>query len=361
MSSRADLSRFLPMDSSLPLKTFVLEVHTDEPEVYLEDLAGRGNVDLSEDAFLSRVRLRENQGVLWVDRLNPRFWSFHTIMPAKDAADWLSGKVEARRDLDWMWLPSDHLRRISPGALSRKVRTVFDGERLVGPDDAAQDLKVQLTGSNAERLLEQIAKLDSYRSAVSFDSVEVLIDDPDLGVLREAVKRRGSFAASGDSFVHHAQFVRAVIDRYSYLVEAVERLALRFDLLDGGGDDDVGHEIDESGVRYSGTPIGIEFSRRILDLPRFCAGLFNSRHPFRLWGQPVIVGDIATVDAVDLHVGQRVRIDVGPSWMRIYIRAGSCGNTVARLVSNLQSRFDGALRLTHSGLRDAVTRSAPIE
>jgi hypothetical protein len=290
------------MDSSLPLKTFVLEVHADEPEVYLEDLAGRGNVDSSEDAFLSRVRMQENQGIFWVDRLNPRFWSFHTVMPAKDAAGWLNGKVETRRDLDWMWLPSEHLRRISPGALSRKVRTVFNGERLVGPDDAARDLKVQLTGRNAERLLEQIATLDSYRSAVSFDSVEVLIDDPDLGVLREAVKRHGSFAASGDSFVHHAQFVRAVVDRYSHLVEAVERLALGFDLLEGGGD--AGREIDEGDVRYSGTPIGIEFGRRILDLPNFCAELFNSRAPFRLWGQPIIVGDVATVDVVDLHVGQ---------------------------------------------------------
>jgi hypothetical protein len=227
------------MNSSLPLKTFVLEVHTDEPESYLEELAGRGNVDSTKDAFLSRVHIQGDHGILWVDRLNPRFWTFHTIMPARDAADWLNGKVETRRDLDWMWLPSDHLRRISPGAVSRKVRTVFDGERLVGSDDAAQDLKVQLTGRNAERLLEQIATLESYRSAISFDSVEVLIDDPDLGVLREAVKRHGSFAASGDSFVHHAQFVRAVIDRYSRLVEGVERLALRFEPLEAR--DDVGH------------------------------------------------------------------------------------------------------------------------
>lgn len=358
MSSRADLAKFLPMNSSPPLKTFVLEVHTAEPEPYLEDLAGRGNVDLTEDAFLSRVHLRENHGVLWVDRLNPRFWTFHTIMPAKDLAAWLNGKVETRRDLDWMWLPSDHLRRISPGAVSRKVRTAFDGERLVGPDDPAQDLKVQLTGRDAERLLEQIEILESYRSAVSFDSVEVLIDDPDLGLLREAVKRRGSFAASGDSFVHHAQFVRAVIDRYSLLVEGVEQLALKFEALEADGAS--ARETGEGGARYSGTPIGIRFSRRIADLPRFCAELFSSRTPFRLWGQPVIVGDTATVDAVDLHVGQRVRIDVGSDWMRMYILAGACGNTVVRLVSNLQSRFDGALRLTHAGLQEAVTRRNPI-
>jgi hypothetical protein len=359
MSSRADLARFLPMNSSLPLKTFVLEVHTTEPESYLEDLAGRGNVDSSDDAFLSKVYIRESHGVLWVDRLNPRFWTFHTVMPAKDAAGWLNDKVETRRDLDWMWLPSDHLRRLSPGALSRKVRTVFDGERLVGPDDAAQDLKVQLTGRDAERLLDKIATLDSYRSAVSFDSVEVLIDDPDLGVLREAVKRHGSFAASGDSFVHHAQFVGAVVDRYSHLVESVERLALKFEPLESAGKSTRG--VDEGGARYSGTPIGIKFSRHILDLPRFCAELFNSRAPFRLWGQPTIIDDIATVDAVDLHVGQRVRIDVGSDWIRIYILAGSCGNTVARLISNLQSRFDSALRLTHAGLQGAVTRRSLID
>lgn len=29
--------------------------------------------------------------------------------------------------------------------------------------------------------------------------------------------------------------------------------------------------------------------------------------------------------------------------MRVYPHVGSCGNTVARLISNLQTRFDGAL------------------
>jgi len=342
------------MDSSVPLKTFVLEVHTDEPESYLEDLAGRHNVELTADVFLSRVAVPGDHGAFWVDRLNPRFWMFHTVMPALAAGAWLNERVETRRDLDWIWLPSDHLRRISPDALSRKVRTIFVGERFVGPDDAAQDLKVQLTGRHAERLLDQIAALDSYRSAVSFDSIEILVDDPDLGMLREAVKRHGSFAVSGDSFVHHAQFVRAVVDRYARFVEEVERLALRFEPLGSGRSQAVRGD-DEGGASYSGVPIGICFSRRISDLRHFCAELFNSRTPFRLWGQVIMVGGMATVDAVDLHVGQRLRIEVGTDWMRVYIRAGSCGNTVARLVSNLQSRFDSALVLTHEGLADVVT------
>jgi hypothetical protein len=65
---------------------------------------------------------------------------------------------------------------------------------------------------------------------------------------------------------------------------------------------------------------------------------------------PLVVESLALggrVGAVDLHVGQRIGIELGHDWMRVYLHAGSCGNTVARLISNLQTRFDGALTLTH--------------
>jgi hypothetical protein len=76
--------------------------------------------------------------------------------------------------------------------------------------------------------------------------------------------------------------------------------------------------------------------------------------PQRLWGQPAVAEGEALVEAVDLHVGQRIGIELGHDWMRVYLHAGSCGNTVARLISNLQTRFDGALALTHPSLRDAA-------
>jgi hypothetical protein len=354
MTTRADLARHLPLDAAVPTKTFVLEVHTPDPDRYLEDLAGPGNVEPTEDAYLSRIPGPADGDLFWVDRLDPRFWIFHTVMPSTHAGQWLHERVESRRDTDWMWLPSDHLRYISRDAVSHKVRTEFDGTRLVGVDEAAEGLKVQLTGTHADRLFDRIAQIPEYGSAVSFDSVEVAVDDPDLGILREAVKCRGSFAASGESFVHHAQFVRAVVDRYARPVEGIESFALRFDPchpLDSQG------QLDEpaGGATYEGAPIGIKFSRQIPDLTRFCAELFSSRAPFRLWGRPVLVDNNATVEAVDLHVGQRLRIDVGIDWIRVHLRAGSCGNSVARLICNLQHRFDSALRPTHHQLADLVT------
>jgi hypothetical protein len=296
MTSRSDLSAKVPVDGSVPAKAFVLEVHTDDPDAYLAGIAGRGNVQDTDDAFLSRV-FAPSAGEFWVDRLQPRFWVFHTTGPSAPAAAWPRDRVQSRRDTGWMWLPSAHLRYSAPDAQPRRVRTEFDGKRLAGSDDAARDLKVQLSGSHAERLLDKITDLPGYKSAVSFSSIEVDLSDPDPGPLQDA---------------------------------------------------------DAGGASFAGMPIGIRFSRPIPDLPAFCEELFSSRAPFRLWGQPAVTGDEALVEAVDLHVGQRIGIELGHGWMRACLRAGSCGNTVARLISNLQTRFDGALALTRPSLQEAA-------
>jgi hypothetical protein len=355
MTSRSDLPGMLPLDGGAAAKSFVLEVHTDDPPAYLADMAGRGNVEDTDDAFLSRV-FTPAAGEFWVDRLQPRFWVFHTIDPGAPAAAWLRDRVESRRDTDWMWLPSAHLRYIAPGALPRRVSAKFDGKQLVGFEDAARDLRVQLSGSHAERLLDMIAGLDEYKSAVSFSSIEVDISDPDLGPLRESVRRWGAFAAHGEQFAHHAQFVQLVISRYAHLVDAIEEMALRFTRLPGDGNAPglMPAGQDAGGAAFAGMPIGLRFSRPIPDLPAFCEELFSSRAPFRLWGQPAVTEDEALVEAVDLHVGQRIGIELGHDWMRVYLHAGSCGNTVARLISNLQTRFDGALALSHPDLQDAA-------
>ena len=107
-------------------------------------------------------------------------------------------------------------------------------------------------------------------------------------------------------------------------------------------------------LHFSGMPVGIQFSRQIADMPAFCDEFLSARAPSRLWGQPEITGDRAVVDAVDLHVDQRLGLEIGRDWMGVYLMAGSCGNTVARLVSNLQVGFDSALVLSQPGLQEAA-------
>jgi hypothetical protein len=344
VTTRADMARELALSPRSPTKTFVLEVHGDDPTERLNELVGTQHVEATEDAYLFKVHLPE--GAFWVDQLDERFWSLHTDMRAGSAFALLRERVEKRRDLDWMWLPSEHLRHMWPNAVSRRVRTDFQGHRFLGDTASAQDLKVQLAGRDAEALLDYISAHERYTSAVSFDSVQAYLDDPALGSVNEGVNRMGRFAVSGDSIEFHLQFVHAVVQRYRQLVTLCEQKAIAWTFFDRHGDD--------GGGSVSGGPIAIRFSRPIQDMPRFLGELFAVRRPFRLWGAPLIADGVAEIEAVDLHVGQRIRMDVGETWMRVYLEAGSCGNSVARLISNLQHRFDGALTMVDPDLQEAV-------
>ncbi len=139
--------------------------------------------------------------------------------------------------------------------------------------------------------------------------------------------------------------MQQVVARYSALVRLCEQRSISFTRFDTRGD---------GGGHAQGGPVVIRFSRRITDLERFAATLFSSRQPFRLWGVPELHDDTVEVEAVDLHVGQCLPIDIGPDWLRVYLREGSCGNTVARLITNLQHSFDGALRLEDPILERAL-------
>lgn len=343
MTSRAAMAASLALSPASPTKTFVLEAHAGAPVDYLRGLSDVIAVEAADDAFLFNVTTAE--GAFWVDQIDPRFWCFHTDMRSDKASAIINRWVSTHRDLDKMWLPSEHLRNAWPGSVPRRVRTDFRGKALLGAGGAdTEDLQLQMSGRNAEAFLEFIESSD-YASAFSYDGIEMNISDPDFGVTREAVNREGKFAVSGDSFALHTQFVNSVVARYSRLVRLCEEKAIAWSSFDS----------DEGGGSYHGGPIVLRFSRPITDQPAFLNALFSARAPFRLWGSPLIAPDgTAEIEAVDLHVGQRLRLDIGDKWMRIYLEAGGCGNTVARMVCNLQHRFDAALSMADPELNDAI-------
>jgi hypothetical protein len=318
-----------------PWKTFVLEVHADhDPAGLLDDIFGRGYVRDTDDVHLHDVTA---DVPFVVDHLDDRFWSLHTTAPTSAAAPFLKDIIEARRDVDRMWLPSDHLRDVWPGTRPEWLATDFTGGRLTPQADEVADLKLRVRGGAADRVLRLVET--EYRRAVSFSGVAINASDIDLGSVAEAISRDGRFVANGDDFGFHQSIVRRVVERYRGFVEAVEQRALRWVALPDGG------------AQLSGSPVVLTFSRPIPDLEVFLDQLFSAREPFRLWGIPEIAdGRRAEVEAVDLHVGQQLRFDITTDWMRVYLFEGGCGNSIARLASNLQHHFDGALSIVDDAL-----------
>ncbi|MER7126726.1 hypothetical protein [Micrococcus luteus] len=348
MSTRAQMAESLAMSASSPMKTFVLEAHPQgDPAEFLASFIDTEGLIATDDAYL--FKLRTADGVFWVDQLDGRFWSFHTGMPSSAAGSFLNKQVGSRRDLDWLWLPSEHLRDPWPGARRRKTRTKFEGSKLLaGSFPEFDDVKIQVSGKSATAI-DRLLHTEGMRSAAAYDAVEVAVEDETYGAIREGVNRKGRFAVSGDSLELHFQFVQNVIDRYRHLVTLCEQKSISWSRLDESSQD--------SGARLAGGPIGINFSIPIPDIQAFVDELFSSRDPFRLWGMARLSDSGAEAEVVDLHVGEQLSFDIGEQWMRVYLHNGGCGNTIARLVSNLQCRFDAALTFADPELQAALEAS----
>ena len=50
-------------------------------------------------------------------------------------------------------------------------------------------------------------------------------------------------------------------------------------------------------------------------------------------------------------------MELGNDWVRVYVREGNCGNTVARLIANLQKYANAPLRLADPDLQAALEQT----
>ena len=333
MSRRALRDQFTSGDATW--KTLVLEAHLGSltPAEYLGEVFGAERVSPTEDAHLHRVTI-DDDVTLTVDDLDGRFWSFHSLSPTQPVLRAVHAQVSLRRDLDFVWLPTQHLRHIRTGCRPSFVKADFRGA-ATRPADDIQDLSISVRGRDADRLLDTVASNNGHGHAFSIDRVTIPIEDEDFGFVEQAVNRRAHFAARGDSFTLHQQVVADVIGRYRSFVEAVEARVVCFGALGDAG-----------GGTLRGRPIEIRFSRPLPSIPTLFDELFSSREPFRLWGLLQVDERYGECDAVDLHVGACLRVEAYPDCLRVQAYEGACGNTIARLVSNLQHHVDGALSLS---------------
>ena len=170
MVTRAELAtQFESLASGSLWKTFVIEVHSNgDPIALLEEVFGPNQISSTSDAYMHVV---EGESPFIVDHLDSRFWSFHTTSTVEATRPVLNRAVQRTRRMDWMWLPSQHLRSVWPSSQPALLRSDFRGRRLLPPNERVQDLEVVLRGTAASDVLGLIK--EEYEEVISFDRIYV--------------------------------------------------------------------------------------------------------------------------------------------------------------------------------------------
>jgi hypothetical protein len=320
------------------IKTYAIEANVGDTAEHalkrVSALAKSADLKFAQLQDESLAVIHSDDQTLVVDVLDSRFWLVHTTAKADFAKSILRGAVWADRDLDWCWLPKALVAEIGKAGEVAWFRSDFSSDELTpGHGQRARRLRVQLEGDRAYELLDVISGNPDYRHAASLTAVAIRTSQRGFGHLEEIADYKGRFVGHGDSFELHVGLVSQVIRSYAQIVRDLEQTyALKWSVGDGGG------------ANLEGQVITLRFKKQIEDFDRFLSGLFSCREPFRLWGVPKRISDSAAiVDAVDLHVGSVLRMDVLADGLRVYLSDDNCGNSVTRLLANLQHRYDATI------------------
>lgn len=318
------------------VKTRLLEAHPEE-----RSPDGVGSL-LMETA--SRLGLRAGQlgDELWeldgaehkvfVDTLNPRFWQLHTTAPAGEVNRLVRKVIATDCRLDTGWLPTRLLRQLD--GHQHHLRLAFDADDLLGRDQAVRRTRVRFEGEAPEGLLDLLGSDPTYAGTTSVTAVGSRVGGGDVGTAQLVADYRGAFVTAAGDFEVAANAIWRLVDRYEAFVTSLEERYRS-----------VVEPIDADSLTLDGDVAVITFGRTV-DVERLLSGLFLAKEPFRLWGVPreVEAGEWA-VEAVDLHVGQPLRLEFSPSEVRVMLEPETCGNTLARLLTNLQQHLDARTAL----------------
>jgi len=269
----------------------------------------------------------------FMDTANARFWQLHSTARADVVESLVKTRLIPDHRVDSAWMPAHLLHKFE--GTRTWLRSSFTSDQLVPTDgDPARRWRMQLEGDAPEELLKLIRGNPRYASNASLTAVGSTIVDGHRRV-QLAANFQGKVISQGTSFELIAGVLWRTGKRYEQYVRALES---RYRLTT--------QPSDSVGLRIDGDVALFELERHIPDLELFLDGLFSCREPFRLWGVPREVAfEQWETNAVDLHVGQPLRLEINPCWIRVLLDEHTCGNTLARLIANLQQHFDARAEL----------------
>lgn len=263
----------------------------------------------------------------YMDKADKRYFLFHTEELAEDANAAMEMLVEdGTHKLDHTWFHSGLMERWAGRLNGRFSGYVINHGGLLR--EKSVTLKLEASGTEASRLYRSLTRLRGNDRIMSHEAIEMSRGSKKslAGHVEERISNTGYFSIKrGKSIQDHLHIVGDCKDEYADMVANIEKCRMGPTLQDG------------SRV-YGGKPIEIMYPK-VERLEHFVDTMFRATQPFRLWGIKVKRKDnYYTVPAVDLHEGSPIDFEITPTFMRVYTRKESCGNTILRLLAGLRAR-----------------------
>lgn len=326
----------LEEEGELEYKQFLLKTYLIESSVIdihqIQSPEGYNlKIQKTNDKTLQILKVQKNSSTatFYVDTVNPRYWLFHTVDSYRFTNPFIHNYVTSvMNGLDHLWLPTNFMIELSRKDNFRGFSLKYKEEfTLIDDKKPVENLSMKLWGEAAPHVLQTLKKDKDLKNSIAISGIGIK-HSANGGFAIDDITSWGKFTAKGTSIDDHYFVVRDVQTRYSEKINLIENAWLEYSK-------------DEIGIRFSGEPLTIIFDKKIKNIPDFLNELLASRKPFRLWGiYKILNEEFVKVVGIDLHTGHKINLEITNEWIRIYLPKGSCGNTVLRLLTNIQHHYD---------------------
>ncbi|MBM4033561.1 MAG: hypothetical protein FJ291_17500 [Planctomycetes bacterium] len=326
-------------------------------------LARRGMALTQKEEGLFLVRDTENTEIGFLERLTTRILALYSTLKSDILVHWVNRTIRNSPELDHVWLSGQTfgvLWRLMVRLSDRHrfTRLVFTHERLYDidtPGDDSEDAVDEETDVLNERrreireqretrlgVVDRVGIIDEKLTGLQglyppFHAISQLRFPSPVGRGGHDFYDNGRVTNRSESFRDHRSHLLFVVRIYQQLLESTEQRAW-YSVTEDVGSPGQFH-------RIVGAPVSIRFqgdglSKEVFD--RWVDSTFSpAGNRFRLWGNPIRLGPTKVhVYGVDRHLWQPMFLEATAKGCTAIVPKETCGNTVHRLVTNIQRYLD---------------------
>ncbi|MCF2649074.1 MULTISPECIES: hypothetical protein [Niallia] len=282
----------------------------------------------------------------FIEQLNMRFCTLYTTESSKYSDHLTRALVKKSTILDSLWISGkmydnflEEITSLHHPERFTKMKFEFNGmfEKNHLNKDEIIEHKVSSV-SLVEEIGGIVDKLQGVRRYFSsFHSVGSLRFPSHIGKGGHDVYQNGKFTNRSDSFSDHRMQLKQIVTIYQNMTERLEKKAW-VEMEEVKSKDIL---INNS---FKASPVTIKFSKPL------SSNVFNNfieftfpkgREPFKIFGEVKRISEERVhVYGVDLHLWQNVVLDLSLEEFILFLPKGTCGNTIHRLVTNIQRFLD---------------------
>ncbi|NIM15053.1 MAG: hypothetical protein GTO45_24080 [Candidatus Aminicenantes bacterium] len=310
---------------------------------------------------LQETKTEDNEYMGFLEILSPRYFVIYTLHESQKSDRWVKNLVYNSPELDHVWLSGLTFnvlweRVVQLNRPNRYARILFQHESIYQIDNDPE-----LWDEDEEEVEEDYMEIVERRAS-KFSLVDkISVVQEKLNQLQEIyfplyaisqlrfpspVGRGGHDFYSDGKVTNRSGNFR---DHRSHIIY-IQRI---YDELMKITEDKVWYSIQDQNIRIPrtfqkliGSPLSIKFKEPLNQetFDYWVKSTFSrSRNKFRLWGNPIKLGPRKIhVYGVDRHLWQPIFLEITDKHLLAIIPKGTCGNTVHRLVTNIQSYIDPA-------------------